>query len=179
MIPELLESRAEAPRRKFRGKRRYFRGVLAEAEAFQVVADPGSWWDLWHYHADWPGWGNLRWQYRRNHLEALALVFRRVARLVQDELPQAQAWILLSGRDAGEDAVYLHTPSPSGSPFPVHLSNIVDEDDGRLLPLLGDVLPEFEFRVVHSRGMDEWASPPRPTSNFFIYADGVGTPLGP
>ena len=70
MLPEL----SEAPRQRFRGKKRHFRRILRKASEFQLHESP--WWNSWHYHADWEGWGNLRWTYRR---EALALVFRRIA----------------------------------------------------------------------------------------------------
>ena len=57
-----------APRGRFRGQRRYFRGVHRRAAAFHPDPHPGAWWNFWHYHADWPGWGNRGWRYRREHL---------------------------------------------------------------------------------------------------------------
>lgn len=59
------------PRRKFRGKKRNFRKMIREAGDFELHKSP--WWNCWHYHADWEGWGNLRWTYRREGLRALAL----------------------------------------------------------------------------------------------------------
>ena len=110
---------AEAPRKKFRGKRAYFRRVLATAESFQLRVTPDAWWDRWHYHADWPGYGNLGWKYRKQHLEALFMVFNHCAKAMKSYPHPFQLWFSLSGRDAGEDAVYLHTRNPNNPPVPL------------------------------------------------------------
>ena len=65
--------------------------------------------------------------------------------------------------DAGQDAVYLHSPNPH-SPFPFHPEVVCD--DHRLLALMRELLPEFELRIGHSLG-------------FFIYSPSVGVPLEP
>ena len=90
-----------APRKRLRGQRRYFRRIHRDAAAFELDVQPDSWWNLWHYHADWRGWGNRGWRYRLEHLRALCRVFQTI-----------------SGEDAGEDATYLHTPNRHGTPFP-------------------------------------------------------------
>lgn len=80
MITALTSTKPEGPRRRFRGKKRYFRRVSRDASTFRIEPGQGEWWDLWHYHADWPGWGNIRWRYRREHIRALAAVFEHIAR---------------------------------------------------------------------------------------------------
>ncbi len=158
MLRELCDT-SEAPLRKFRGKKRHFRKMLRKAGDFELHESP--WWNYWHYHADWEGWGNLRWAYRREGLRALALVFRRIAQRPPAE--PFQLWICLDGADAGQDAVYLHSPNPH-SPFPFHPEVVCD--DHRLLALMRELLPEFELRIGHSLG-------------FFIYSPSVGVPLEP
>src|SRR4051794_18118105 len=69
---------SKSPKRKFRGKRRYFRAVRSEAEGFVLPIGTSAWWDFWHYHSDWDGWGNASWRYRSAHLEALTIVFRKI-----------------------------------------------------------------------------------------------------
>lgn len=109
---------AKTPRRKFRGKRTYFRRVLTHARQFQLQVHDDAWWDYWHYHADWPGWGNASWKYRRSHLDVLGIVFQHcVAALVRYPKP-FQTWILISGGDAGHDAVVVHTTNPNRDDFP-------------------------------------------------------------
>src|SRR6478735_4039016 len=67
---------ATGPKRRLRGQRRYIRGVQRRAASFNVDLRPDAWWDLWHYHADWDGWGNRGWSLRCAHLRALATVFQ-------------------------------------------------------------------------------------------------------
>lgn len=105
-------SRAHAPRKKLRGKERFFRKVKRDAEDFRVPADPGDWRDFWHYHADWDGYGNLGWSYRRRFVAALATGFRAIATTRQSLGAPYQVWILLDGDDAGQDATFFHTPNP-------------------------------------------------------------------
>lgn len=122
----MCDSDKRYSRKRFRGKRRYFKSMLNEAIAFSIRPAPDPWFDLWHYHADRPGWGNLSWKYRRHHLQALAVVFRKIASEAPRLEKPFQLWMLLSGRDAGEAAVYLHTPNPnSGSHFPVRLIHLL------------------------------------------------------
>lgn len=178
MIPELSLSGKRAPLGRFRGKRRYFGRVQAQAAAFELDAGPDAWWDLWHYHADWPGWGNRRWKYRAAHLRALAIVFRHAAdRALLCRRP-FQAWILLSGRDAGEDGVYLHSANPNRTPYPLRLSGATTAGSPRLLHFLSRLLPEFDLRVLQTHSFDEFAEPPGERSTFFVYAAGVGEPIG-
>ncbi|HET9955562.1 MAG TPA: hypothetical protein VFQ61_13705 [Polyangiaceae bacterium] len=177
VIAALIATRTCGPRRRFRGKKRYFRRVLRDAASFQLEHADGGWWNLWHYHADWFGWGNKRWRYRREHLRALALVFLRICKDAAEFTGPFQTWIYLSGRDAGEDATYLHTPNSNHSPFPMVPHGDVDWDCEPLLPLFRDLLPELPLRIGMCRVFDGYAEPPRVTTSFFIYSPGVGVPL--
>ena len=174
MISELTTFRHLAPRRRFRGKRRYFQRILREAREFALRPEHGDYWDLWHYHADWPGWGNLRWKYRLQHLQALVIVYRNIAS-ARFTIP-FQSWIYLSGRNAGEDATYLHTPNPYATEFPLPLDN-VEWGHSALLQTFTQLLPGLSLRIGKSRHYDRWAEPPRVTTSFFVYSPGVGVPL--
>lgn len=176
MIPELLNAQHRAPRRKFRGKARYFRRVNRNARNFSLTLGPDFWWDFWHYHADWPGWGNRRWTYRLVHIEALATVFRTIASAKDDFSVPFQCWIQILGRDAGEDNICIHSPNANGTKFP-YMPEGVDWDDDRLMPLFRALLPEYTLRIGHSRRFDEYAEPPRTTSSFYIYSPEIGMPL--
>lgn len=177
MIRELEDPDRRFSRKKFRGKRRYFRNVLKEAQTFSIQPSEDRWFDLWHYHADWPGWGNLRWKYRRQHLEALAIVFRNLADEATRLQKPFQLWILLDGQDAGQDAVYLHTPNPNANgQFPAPLRNAV-WGASPLLAFFERLLPGLELRVGHARSYSEFAEPPRETSTFFVYCPSIGVPL--
>ncbi len=173
-----------APSKAFRGKGRYFRGVRDDADSFRF--DPGSLdcWDHWHYHADWLGLGNLRWGYRREHLNALCVVFEKIAR-VKDQFPSDfQTWIYLSSDDAGQDATYVHSPNPnggigkSGASFPFCPDGLT-WDVPELGEYLSRQLPRLEMRVGSGTMFDKWREPPGETTSYFAYAVGVGLPLEP
>lgn len=146
-MPPLPTNPRRAPLRKFRGKRRYFRRLHDEATAFRLDVTPESWWNHWHRHVDRRGWGNLAWRYRREHLRALAAIFRTVLAAAPTPF---QAWIYLNERDAGEDAVFLHSPNPH-TPFPFkhdaeHESPCASGYDDDIAETLRALLPGLRLR---------------------------------
>lgn len=94
---------------------------MQQAAAFSLDTNPDSWWSYWHQHVDWAGRGNLRARHRHHYLLALALIFKRIASASHRIATPFQLFILLDGDDAGQDAVYLHSPNPQ-SDFPLVLS---------------------------------------------------------
>lgn len=174
---ELLKSRTYIPSRKFRGQARYFKKVRRSAEQFSLTPYEGYWWDTWCYHADWPGWGNLKWSYRLEHIKALVTVFQAIAKARDQFTTPFQCWIQLSFANAGEDGTFLHTPNPNpkGVKFPYQPDG-VDWEDNRLLPIFQDLLPEYNLRL----GLISWIDnhdPTRDTRHFVVYSPDIGTPL--
>ena len=60
--------------KKFRGQRRYYRSLASNFVHENLDFD--SWFDLWHTHIDWKGYGNLSWKHRKSHLESLFLLLK-------------------------------------------------------------------------------------------------------
>jgi hypothetical protein len=175
-VQSLSVNRAAAPMRKFRGKRRYFEGVDRQALAFRLRIEPDAWWDLWHYHADWPGWGNRRWKYRLRHLRALAVVFEKIAELAPSMGRPFQLWISINGEDAGQDATFLHSPNPNGTPFPLRLEQVVWSDEGPRGAALARLLPGHRLRF----GRTSWVDPDDPArrlSSWLVCSPEIGVPL--
>ena len=111
--PDLGQHR---PRRRIRGRRRYYRALRREAERFAVI--PSGWYDYMHWHGDWPGLGNLRWKERRAHLSALFTMFHRLLAATRNWATPHQAWLQIDAFDSSQDAVYLHTANPNTDNFP-------------------------------------------------------------
>ena len=111
--PELAPYR---PLRKVRGRRRYYRALRRDADTFEVR--PSGWYDYMHWHADWPGLGNLRWRERRAHLAALFTMFRRLLTETVGWGEPHQVWLQIDAVDSSQDAVYLHSPNPNADNFP-------------------------------------------------------------
>lgn len=164
------------PRRKFRGQRRHFRRVHQRAAGFQLPTAPGVWWSMWHYHADWRGWGNLQWSWRREHLRALATVFRAVAVGIPACPLPVQAWLLIDA-DAGQDAVFVHSPNPNGDAFPWTEAGPWTSE-GPVHELLGDLLPGLQFRVCQLALVADADAPgPRRHNGHIAYCPGIGVSL--
>lgn len=105
------------PRRKVRGRRRYYRALARDATA--VTPARGAWYDRMHWHVDWPGLGNLSWRERRSHLAALFAMYRDLLAKTSDWTEPHQLWLQIDAADSSQDAVYLHTRSPNGGEFPI------------------------------------------------------------
>ena len=101
-------------RRRFRGQKRYYQQIQRKAQDFRPDLSAGHWYDFWHYHADWPGYGNQGWKHRRSHIQALCTVFRTFAQDTSEYDQPYQLWLYLDREDAGQDGVYFHTPNPNG-----------------------------------------------------------------
>ena len=130
-------------RRKLRGKRRYFRAVRMRAAEHRFESGPDAWWDLWHYHADWSGWGNRSWKHRVEHIRALCTVYRSILDH-SEHLETCQAWISLDEDDACRDATFLHTPNPNRTPFPIVLD--IAWGPSPLETLFAAMLPDVDLR---------------------------------
>jgi hypothetical protein len=104
------------PTGKVRGRRRYYRTLHRDAEAF-VISPEGAY-DYTHWHVDWEGMGNLRWRERREHLAALFTTFRRLLAETAGWSAPHQVWLQIDACDSSQDAVYLHTPNPNSENYP-------------------------------------------------------------
>ena len=161
---------ARAPRRKLRGKRGYFSRIQRRAERAEIAPGTDAWWDLWHYHADWPGWGNRGWRWREPHLRALCAVFRRIVAVRDAFTTPFQAWILVVGSDAGQDATYLHTPNPNAhSTFPIAAQGLEwggSQLDSYFRSQLRGTVRVGVTRPAGEHAVDHW-----------VCVEGVGVPI--
>jgi hypothetical protein len=145
---------------------------------FDLDLRPDMWWDLWHYHADWDGWGNRGWRLRCEHLRALATVFQAIASRSQEFHLPFQAWIFLSGVDAGADATYLHTPNPNAQNFPLRLPEIRFDSTAtaHVATSLRGLVPAIRVGEVSYPDPDLRG---RTVRDFLAFSDHVGLPIGP
>lgn len=104
--------------------RGYYRRLFDKARAFRIDMPAKQWCDLWHEHLDWRGHGNHSHADHRHHLRALFLAFARARRELAAQSGSFQIFLNISLRDAGSDALYVHTPNPSGTAFPLDFSDV-------------------------------------------------------
>jgi hypothetical protein len=111
------------PQGKVRGRRRYYRKLTLAAE--KVIVQSDIWYDYRHWHVDWRGLGNFSWRERRSHLVALFAVYRQVLAQIEEWSEPHERWLQIDAADSSQDAVFLHTPNPNGTDFPLALITYV------------------------------------------------------
>ena len=110
--------------RKQRGKRRYFRRLERWATELRLDTKPGEWYDLWHAHPDVRGIGNRRGRARLAHLRALFAAFENLHQQAESWETPHQIFLSISAGDAGQDAIYVHTPNPNQANFPLTFEGV-------------------------------------------------------
>jgi hypothetical protein len=155
----------DAPHKKFRGKKRYFKKLIRDAQNFLPSLENDDWYDMWHYHADWKGYGNLGWKFRFKHIEALCVIYQKFADSLKNYGKPYQLWIYLDQNDAAQDAVYFHTQNPNRDNYPCKF-----EDAQWGIPIIeqffSEIMPLFKFRA----GKQEWND----SQIYFIYCLDIG-----
>lgn len=104
---------------KLRGGRRYYTRLKNSAATFSVDLRPSQWYDLWHKHFDRHGYTRRSHRARHQHLRALFTAFRRTLQQAFDSARPVQVFVSIAPEsEAEQDALYVHTPNPNGTPFP-------------------------------------------------------------
>jgi hypothetical protein len=135
-----------APDRRYQ-KRMAAYWARAQRSSFKALdlIDISSWFDFWHAHLDWKGRGN-RFPTDRMSVVRLTYELLRYAEVkAGGRLKPLQVWATVCG-DTGENAVYIHTENPNGTPFPYSFEGVqwgVDLPSG-----LGEIID----RATHEIG---------------------------
>ena len=114
--------------KKHRGLKRYYRN-LATANDFNKAKrldfdNPDMWFDKWHTHFDWYGYGNNSFKRRKPHLDKLLRHFDILVERTKNLKSDFQLYTVLLDFDSSSDALYLHTPNPNNSQFPFKVSDL-------------------------------------------------------
>lgn len=166
MLNKLLPSNKKYfPRKKFRGKKRYFKNLVNEANNFSPSLENDDWYDMWHYHADWKGYGNFNWKFRLKHIENLCVIFQKFVSELQSYNGPHQLWLYLNQDDSGQDAVFFHTPNPNGDNYPCKFEEI-EWGIPILESFFSELIPSFKFRA----GTQVWNG----SKIFFLYTQEIG-----
>ena len=111
-----------------RGQRRYYRNLRTQNDLTKAtwlnLEDPECWFDNWHLHFDWKGYGNNSFKRREPHLDKLFRHFNLLREEVKKLKIDFQLYIFLYDFDSYEDAVFLHTPNLNGSEFPMKFPDL-------------------------------------------------------
>lgn len=114
--------------KKQRGRRRYFRKLetsndLDKIKSFEFEK-PETWFDQWHLHFDWKGYGNNSFKIRKPHLDKLFRHFDLLAEKTKALKNDFQLYAILLDFDSAHDALFLHTSNPNNSQFPFEIPDL-------------------------------------------------------
>ncbi|NBI28652.1 hypothetical protein [Chengkuizengella marina] len=110
-------------KKKFRGKRRYFRNLWNKVETYELDIED-NWFDFYHIHLDFSGHGNNSKKIRNEHIKAHLSLYKNILKQLEKYENSFQSWICIHEEDTGADAVYVHTKNPNYDDFPFQNENI-------------------------------------------------------
>jgi hypothetical protein len=99
----------------------YYHRLRSKARAFKLPlkGDGEQWFDLWHTHFDWYGFGELSSVDRRRHLRFAFTAFARACADLRDWGQPYEAFVNIGLHSPASDAIYVHSPNPNGTEFPI------------------------------------------------------------
>jgi len=109
-----------------------------------VSLDFEGWFDFWHTHPDWKGRGN---RCRENREAEIRLGYKllEAAQVLCAGAPRKiQAWLTVCP-NSFDDAVYLHSGNPNGTPFPYEFEGV--EWDNKEHPLINSIVDKAIYKI--------------------------------
>jgi hypothetical protein len=114
--------------KKHRGLKRYYRNLALKTDFDKIawfnLGNSDAWFDKWHLHFDWKGYGNGSFKKRKPHLDKLFRHFDLLADRAKEIKIGFQLYSVLLDFDSSSDALYLHTPNPNNSQFPFKVADL-------------------------------------------------------
>src|SRR5688572_5584973 len=114
--------------KKHRGLRRYYENLATQNDLEKAkwldFNDAKMWFDNWHMHFDWEGYGNNSFKRRKPHLDKLFRHFDFLVERTKDLKSEFQLYAILLDFDSSNDALFLHTPNPNKSQFPLKIPDL-------------------------------------------------------
>ncbi len=143
-----------------RGLKRYYRNLLIENDFKKKGVDlwfeeSDIWFDNWHTHFDWYGYGNDSFKRRKPHLDKLFRHFYLLADLCKKIKTNFQLYVILLDFDSRSDALYLHTPNPNNSQFPLVFENIKPNSTLNNKELIDYIENLNEFEKLYGLGYED------------------------
>ncbi|GAB3638573.1 hypothetical protein GCM10027422_41630 [Hymenobacter arcticus] len=108
--------------KKHRGLKRYYKNLAVKNDLDKATwldfGNSKTWFDKWHLHFDWKGYGNDSFKSRKPHLDKLFRHFDMLVDKTKKLGTDFQLYAVLLDFDSSSDALFLHTPNPNNSQFP-------------------------------------------------------------
>lgn len=105
--------------------------------------DMESWFDWWHMHPDWKGKGDRCPDNRKVSVEVVYRLLQEAEKLRNKASKPIQCWALIAS-SAYDDAVYMHSENPHGTP-PYDFSGVEWDSVGN--EMLSEVVDSSTHRI--------------------------------
>ena len=114
--------------KKHRGLKRYYKNLTVKNDLYKATwldfGNSKTWFDNWHLHFDWKGYGNDSFKRRKPHLDKLFRHFDILIDKTKELKIDFQLYAVLLDFDSSSDALYLHTPNLNNSQFPFKVPDL-------------------------------------------------------
>lgn len=114
--------------RKHRGLKRYYKNLSIENDldkaTWLAFNNSETWFDNWHRHFDWKGYGNNSFKRRIPHLDKLFRHFDILVDRTKKLKTDFQLYIVLLDFNSSSDALFLQKPNPNNNQFPFKISDL-------------------------------------------------------
>jgi hypothetical protein len=91
--------------------------------------DPKTWFDNWHIHFDWYGYGNYSFKKRKPHLDKLFRHFEILADKTKEIKTDFQLYAIILDHDSKSDALFLNTLNKNVRKKPFNISELKTESN--------------------------------------------------
>lgn len=155
--------------KKHRGLKRYYRN-LAIHNDFDKISwfdfnKPDTWFDNWHIHFDWNGYGNNSFKRRKPHLDKLFRHFELLVDKTKFLKTDFQLYTIILDFESRSDALFLHTPNPNGNAFPCKMSDLNSKSNLTNKKLEGYINDLKGYKILYGQADENFC---------LIYKENVG-----
>ena len=164
--------------KKQRGLKRYYRNLAIQNDFEKMLldfSDTDQWYDMWHLHFDWKGFGDNSFKRRKPHLDKLFRHFEILAEKIKGLKKEFHVFALINDFESHGDSLYIHTSNPNQrAEFPLvypHLS-ILDTLSNKELQIYLDDLEGYV--KLYGMSEDEIC---RDEAFCILYKNNVGIPI--
>jgi len=99
--------------KKQRGLKRYYRNLAIQNDFDGMQLDFSKWFDMWHLHFDWEGFGDNSFKRRKPHLDKLFRHFEILAEMTKEFRQEFHLFAVIYEYASNSDSLYIHTSHPN------------------------------------------------------------------